>query len=174
MFLISLSISLCNACGIRWRLSQAEAAKQKKGDGQLSPTQTPQLSYPLNVQLPSPTLSPQSPSSSPTQAPTQLAVQNLLQQQAQLQRQQQLQHQLQQQQLQQLQQQYAQSHAHHQPPHPQQQHMIVPGPVGMAQENIPNVGNSRLSLSGSDNSNTNGNRSSVMSSLSLTPSPIAT
>jgi len=160
--------TLCNACGIRWRLSQAEAAKQKK-DGQLSPINTPQLQFPLHVQLPSPTLSPQSPSSSPTQTPTTIAVQNILHQQA-LQRHQQLQ-QIQQQQLQQqLHQQYAQSHTHHQSPHPQQQHMVVSGPVGMAQENIPNVA-TRLSLSGSDPTNSARN---VLSALSLAPSPIAT
>lgn len=166
--------TLCNACGIRWRLSQAEAAKQKKGDPQLSPTQMPQLQFPLHVQLPSPSGSPQSPSTSPTQAPTQISVHNLLQQQAQLQRQQ-LQHLQQQQQLQQLQQQYVQSHALHQPPHPQQQHMIVPGPVGMAQENIP-IPNPNLMPNGT---NTNGRLVSlpgdgtangrVMSSLSMAP-----
>jgi hypothetical protein len=100
--------------------------------------------------------------------------QSLLQQQQQhLQRQQQLQQLQQQQQMQQLQQQYTQSHQHHSAPHPQQQHMIVPGPVGLAQENIPN---GRLALS-SDSTNV-GNRSTgasgVLSALSLAPSPIAT
>lgn len=159
--------TLCNACGIRWRLSQAEAGRQKKGE--LSPTQTPQLQFPIpSHQIPSPSMSPPSPTQSPTtQQPQLSAQQSLMQQQQQLRHQNMLHHQ-QQQQMQQLQQQYAQSHANHHPPHPQQQHMIVTGPVGLAQENIPN---SRLALPGDTGARS---ASSVMSSLSSTPSPIAT
>jgi hypothetical protein len=50
--------TLCNACGIRWRLSQAEAAKQKKGDQ--SPTQS--IQYPPHIsQLPNQSPQPQQP-----------------------------------------------------------------------------------------------------------------
>jgi hypothetical protein len=217
--------TLCNACGIRWRLSQSEASKNKKGDAQLSPTSTPQLQFPMSsMGLPSPHSPQSSPTQSPTTVPTQLQVsQSLLQQQQHLQQQhhqqqqhqqqqqqqqhhqqqqqqqqqqqhqqqqqqqQQQQHQQQQQQqqqmqrqhmqqmqhqhMQQLQQQYAQSHNHHNAPHPQQQHMIIPGPIGLAQENIP----SRLALSAdATNAPRSTGASGVLSALSLATSPIAT
>jgi len=139
--------TLCNACGIRWRLSQAEAAKQKKGDPDSSPPSSLGLQF-LLPQQQSPTQqsqqSQQSQQNTSSQSPV-VPQQSMLQQQ-----QMRHLHMLQQQQFQ-----YNHSHHHHQ--HPQQQHMILPGHVGLAQENT----------SGRASSN------SVISPL-IAPSPIAT